>query len=106
VGALTLRLTDTAEADLAEIWFYVAIEASESTATRLVDTIKSACEPLLHFPLAAPAREQFALELRVAFSGNYAIYYVHDERELVIVRILHGARDAAALAEQGGFVVY
>jgi toxin ParE1/3/4 len=53
--------------------------------------------------LAAPAREHFAPGLRVSFSGNYAIYYVHDERELVIVRVLHGARDAAALAEHGGF---
>jgi toxin ParE1/3/4 len=50
-------------------------------------------------------REHFAPGLRAAFSGNYAIYYVHDERELVIVRVLHGARDAAALAAHGGFVV-
>jgi len=41
--------------------------------------------------------------LRVGFSGNYAIYYRHNEHELVIVRVLHGARDAAALAEHGGF---
>jgi toxin ParE1/3/4 len=39
----------------------------------------------------------------VRFVGNYGIYYLHDERELLIVRVLHGARDAAALAEQGGF---
>jgi toxin ParE1/3/4 len=31
------------------------------------------------------------------------IYYRPDERELIIVRVLHGARDAAALAEHGGF---
>jgi toxin ParE1/3/4 len=55
--------------------------------------------------LSAPAREHFAPGLRVGFSGNYAIYYIHDERELVIVRILHDARDAAALAEHGGFAV-
>jgi hypothetical protein len=30
---------------------------------------------------------------------------VPDERELVIVRILHGARDAATLADHGGFAV-
>jgi toxin ParE1/3/4 len=53
--------------------------------------------------LSGPAREHFAPGLRVAFSGNHAMYYVHDEAELVIVRVLHGARDAAALADQGGF---
>jgi toxin ParE1/3/4 len=41
--------------------------------------------------------------LRVGFSGNYAIYYLQNEHELVIVRVLHGARDAAAVAEHGGF---
>jgi hypothetical protein len=40
--------------------------------------------------------------LRVGFSGNYAIYYLHNEHELVIVRVLHGARDAAVVAEHGG----
>jgi len=48
-------------------------------------------------------REQVAAGLRVSFAGSYAIYYLHDERELVIVRVLHGARDAAAIAEHGGF---
>lgn len=61
------------------------------------------CEPLRHFPLAAAARENLAAGLRVSFSGNYALYYLHDEQELVIVRVLHGARDAAALAEHGSF---
>ena len=71
---LFLRLSDTAEADLAEIWSYIAAEASELTATRVVAKIRSACEPLLHFPLAAPAREQLAPGLRVTFSGAYAVY--------------------------------
>ena len=61
-----------------------------------------------YFPLAAPAREQFAPGLRVTFHGPYAIYdkpapdaVVPDA--VVIVRVLHGARDSAALAERGGF---
>ena len=68
-----------------------------------MDRIKQDCDPLLHFPLAAPSRDNFAPGLRVGFSGNYAIYYLHNEHGLVIVRVLHGARDAAALAEHGGF---
>jgi len=50
-------------------------------------------------------RENLAAGLRVTFSGNYAIYYLHDEHELVIVRVLHGARDAASLADHGGFAL-
>lgn len=74
-----------------------------ATAARLIDKIRHDCDRMLHFPLAAPPRENFAQGLRVGFSGNYAIYYRHNEHELVIVRVLHGARDAGALAEHGGF---
>ena len=56
------------------------------------------------FPFSGTARQQFASGLRVVFEGNYAVYYTASETELVIVRVLHGARDAAALAERGGFV--
>lgn len=72
-------------------------------ATRLVDRIKEACDPLCRFPLAGPARETFAPGLRVGFAGNYAIYYLHDARDLLIVRVLHDRRDAAALADEDGF---
>jgi toxin ParE1/3/4 len=79
------------------------LEASEAMATRFVTGIEAAFEPLCRFPLSGPAREQFAPGLRVTFHRNYAIYYMPREAELVIVRVLHGARDAAALAERGGF---
>jgi toxin ParE1/3/4 len=42
--------------------------------------------------------------LRVTFEGSYAIYYTYDDHAVLIVRVLHGARDAAAVAERGGFV--
>jgi hypothetical protein len=34
-----------------------------------------------------------------------AYRYLPTDRELIIVRVLRGARDAAAIAEQGGFKV-
>jgi toxin ParE1/3/4 len=57
----------------------------------------------LHTPLIGSRREQFAPGLRVTFHSSYAIYYLPCGRELIIVRVLHGARDAAAIADQGGF---
>jgi toxin ParE1/3/4 len=56
-----------------------------------------------HFPLAAPAREQFAPGLRVTFHNPYAIYYRPLSDAVVIIRVLHGARDVAAIADHGGF---
>ncbi len=55
-----------------------------------------------HPGIGAP-REQFANRLRVGFESPYAIYYVASATELAVIRVLHGARDAAALAEGGGF---
>ena len=71
----------------------------------MLDRIKKTFDGLLTFPLGNPAREQLAAGLRVTFNGNYAIYYLCKDSEVVIVRVLHGARDAAAIAERGGFLV-
>jgi len=58
---------------------------------------------LLHTPLIGSRREQFGPGLRVVFHTPYAIYYLPADRDLIIVRVLHSARDAAAIADQGGF---
>jgi toxin ParE1/3/4 len=99
-----LRLTDAAEEDLAEIWADIARKASEAFATQFVAAIEATLEPVRYFPLAAPALEQFGSGLRVTFHNPYAIYYRPLADTLVIVRVLHGARDATAIAEQGGFL--
>jgi toxin ParE1/3/4 len=41
--------------------------------------------------------------LRITFHDRYAIYYRPFADAIVIIRVLHSARDAAALADQGGF---
>ena len=96
-------MTEAAEANLSEIWVWLATEASEDIAKRFVTTIEAAFEPVRYFPLAAPARDQLAPGLRVTFHGAYAIYYQPQPEAIVIIRVLHGARDVAAIAEQGGF---
>jgi toxin ParE1/3/4 len=51
--------------------------------------------------MSGPSRDQLAPGLRAAFNGAYVVYYLPDETTLTIVRVLHGARDVAALAERG-----
>ena len=58
---------------------------------------------LTDFPEAHPTRESLGKGLRAAFHANYAIYYAVQPSEVIIVRVLHGARDAAAIAEKHGF---
>jgi toxin ParE1/3/4 len=62
-----------------------------------------AFEPVRHFPLAAPARDALGRGLRVTFHSPYAIYYRPLADAVVIIRVLHGARDVAAIAAIGGF---
>ncbi|MHB1304853.1 MAG: type II toxin-antitoxin system RelE/ParE family toxin [Acidiphilium sp.] len=85
------------------MWVTLATEASERIATRFVGAIEAAFEPLRHFPFSGPAREQIAPGLRVTFHGSYAVYYKTYSDAVVIIRVFHGARDIAALAERGGF---
>ncbi|MEH1782705.1 MAG: type II toxin-antitoxin system RelE/ParE family toxin [Nostoc sp.] len=85
------------------MWYYVASEASETIATKLLERIEKATRLLLTAPFAGAARSQLADGLRVIFEGNYAIYYTVSETEIIIIRVLHGARDANTLAERGGF---
>jgi toxin ParE1/3/4 len=69
----------------------------------LVRRLQAACTPYLTFPEAGPARDELAAGLRVALDGNYAIYEWHTDSEPVIGRVLHGARDVAAMAALGAF---
>jgi plasmid stabilization system protein ParE len=70
-----------------------------------VASIETKFGPLLHSPLIGSPREQFGAGLRVIFKTPYAVYYLPRDQELIIVRVLHSARDATAIADQGGFIV-
>jgi len=61
-------------------------------------------EHLRHFPAAGPSREQLAPGLRAMLHLPYVAYYLTTDHELTVVRVLHGARDAAAIAGEGGFI--
>lgn len=80
------------------------MEASEAVATRFIAAIKADFDQLATFPLSGASREHLAADLRVKFHGAYGVYYTPMSRELIIIRVLHGARDAIAVADRGGFV--
>jgi toxin ParE1/3/4 len=52
---------------------------------------------LRHQPELGPSRENLAPGLRAHFHRDYVIYYRATDTALVIVRVVHGARDRAAL---------
>ncbi|MGD9542677.1 MAG: type II toxin-antitoxin system RelE/ParE family toxin [Methylocystis sp.] len=86
------------------MWAYVADDSSESIATRLLDKIRATFSRLQDFPFSGAERHQLAPDLRVVLHGSYAIYYLPSDSEIEIVRVLHGARDSAAIADVSGFL--
>lgn len=93
---LKLLITPLAERDLAEIWAYIA-DDSEKTATAFITQIEGKFEPLLHHPGIGAPREQLAPGLRCLPYRNYCIYYVHGDKAVTIVRVVHGSRDVRAM---------
>lgn len=65
----------------------------------------AALEQLQRFPLLGPSRERLAPGLRVLLYGSYAAYYIPRADGVVVIRLLHGARDVEAFATNRGFEV-
>jgi toxin ParE1/3/4 len=81
---------------LAEIWAFIA-EGSPPTATDFIHRIEEKFEPLRHHPELGPQRDQLAPGLRAHFYRDYVIYYSFTDTEVIVIRVVHGSRDAAAL---------
>ncbi|PKR57219.1 type II toxin-antitoxin system RelE/ParE family toxin [Thalassospira lohafexi] len=92
---LPLLITETAQNDLADIWAFIA-EDNHDAATRLIHEIGERFDPLCQNPEMGPKRDELSPGLRVCIHRNYAIYYRIIPSGLVILRVLHGARDTTA----------
>lgn len=81
---------------MAEIWSFIAADSSER-ASAFVRRIEEEFEPLRHYPELGPRREYLAPDLRAHLYRDHVIYYRVTETALVIVRVVHGARDVVSL---------
>jgi toxin ParE1/3/4 len=98
------RVTKTARAeqDLEEIWFYVALD-NVAAADALLDDFENSCRLLATQPGMGRAREELANELRSFPVRRYVLFYRPLADGVEVVRVLHGARDVTAIADEGGF---
>src|ERR1051326_6370768 len=90
------RFTPQAEADLFEIWSFIAEDSVES-ANRVESALFDACERITENPLIGVVRGDLT-SLPVRFwllpsFRNYLIVYDPEARPLQVIRILHAARD-------------
>jgi toxin ParE1/3/4 len=73
-------------------------------ANRFILALRKHFEPLRTFPNSGAPRDHVRPGLRVVFHQPYAIYYRPLPEAVVIIRVVHGARDLTALSESGGFL--
>ncbi len=81
-----------AEADLIEIWEYVA-QYNEEAADKLIDTINQKAILLANSPYMGQVRSELQPSIRSFPVGKYVLFYRPIKNGIELVRIIHGARD-------------
>ena len=91
------RISDRAQADLDEIWLYIAHDSVDA-ADRVLDRIREAIVGLAQMPHMGHLREDLVEEpLRFWPAYSYLIVYRPDTDPIEIVRVVSGHRDLSRL---------
>src|SRR5208282_4729675 len=89
------RVSPNAEADLDDIWIYVAKDSgSMDIANRLIDSITDRFFFLARHPYVGRSRDrELGERLRTFPVGEFIIVYSVEDADVLILRVLHGRRD-------------
>lgn len=88
---LRLRKSAIAEQDLLAIWDYI-VQDSPAAADRFWQRLEDRFESLLKQPYMGESQDRFRPGLRSVVEGAYVIFYEPRPDEILIYRVLHGAR--------------
>lgn len=94
---MNIRFTAEAKADLQHIGDYIAKD-NPARALSFVEELERKCRTIAASPKACPLvprYEQYAI--RRGVHENYLIFYRIEGEQLIILHILHGAMDYAAI---------
>ena len=92
-------LSPEAEADLDEVWFYIAKESGDAeVADRLVDSVTARFFLLATHPYVGRRREEDLRRagLRSFPMGRYLIFYRVTNEDVFVLRVLAGNQDIDA----------
>jgi toxin ParE1/3/4 len=85
-------LSELAEADLTNIFAYVAQDNPEA-ADRVIGQIYEKCQFLAQSPKAGRKRIELHASIRSFGVGSYVIFYRESRGGIEVARVLHGRRD-------------
>jgi toxin ParE1/3/4 len=94
---MIVRVTDEAEANLEVIGNEIAKDNPERAVSFVRELLQS-CEGLAEFPERFPLVARYETKgVRRRLHGNYLIFYRVEAEQVVVLNILHGAQDYAAI---------
>ena len=95
--AYTVVFAPEAQAQLLEIYRYIADAASPEVAASFTESIVNYCEGLETFPLRGTGRDDIRPGLRITgFRRRVTIAYTVDEASVIILGVFYGRRDYEA----------
>ena len=93
---MRLAFTPLAEQDLEAIADYIAVN-NPVRALSFVRELRAQCQRITINPLGYRLRSELGGDIRSCAHGHYVIFFESDPDAVLIVRILHGARDIPAV---------
>jgi toxin ParE1/3/4 len=97
---MRIARTPQAIADVDDIWLHIALDNPQA-AERVVVRIATATDRLVDFPRSGPARPELGEDIRSLVVGSHLVLYRVMPDRVLILRVVHGARDLAALLDDG-----
>ena len=93
------RIAPEAEAELDDIWYYMAKESgSIEIADRVIDSVTDRFRLLARFPQMGRRRdEDLRSGLRSFVVGEYVIIYRAEDENVLVLHVIRGSRDLRAL---------
>jgi plasmid stabilization system protein ParE len=89
--------TPEAEEQLAELYRYIAGNATEDVALRYTTAVVEYCEGLATFPLRGIPRDDIRPALRMtSYRRRTEIAYTAEDERVSIIGVFHGGRDYEA----------
>lgn len=90
---LSIYKTPLARVDLLECWFYIATENSPAVADKVLLKIENTLNMLARNPDSGKSRLELGENLQSFPVTGYTIFYTHNNKQLDLIRVLHGAMD-------------
>ncbi len=97
---LRVRTTVHANADIRSIAQWIARDSAQAAA-KWIDDLDREFSKIAQTPGIGTDRNALRPHLRSMAFGNYLLFFKSSRESVIIVRVIHGARDYARLFDKG-----